>query len=74
MRRECSSGGSGEKMFREMMDRETAKSISNGPGLGIGAMMYRQLAQQAGLEQGTTPGTGTQSADAPKGGHLDANR
>ena len=68
------SGGSGEKMFREMMDREMAKSISSGPGLGIGAMMYRQLAEQAGLESNSAAAPGAQPSNAPKGGTVDENR
>jgi Rod binding domain-containing protein len=67
------SGGSGEKMFREMMDRELAQKISSGPGLGIGAMLYRQLAEQAGLS-GEIVKPGSAPEAAPKGGHLDANR
>lgn len=68
------SGGSGEKMFREMMDREISKTISSGPGLGIGAMLYRQLAEQAGLNKGSAAQAGGQPVEGAKGGHLDANR
>lgn len=68
------SGGSGEKMFREMMDRETAKTISSGPGLGIGAMVYRQLVEQAGLGDSVVVHAGKHLPETPKGGKLDANR
>ncbi len=31
------------EMFQEMMDMETARAVSKGPGLGIAEAMYRQM-------------------------------
>lgn len=37
------NGGRAEKIYTEMLDSEMAKSISNQRGVGLAAMMYRQL-------------------------------
>jgi Rod binding domain-containing protein len=45
----------GEKMFRDMLDAEYAKTTSrSGQGMGLGAAMYKQLVARFGLE---APGT-----------------
>jgi len=35
--------GSGESMFREMLDQEFAGRVAESGGIGIGEMLYRQL-------------------------------
>ena len=49
MRKNVPEGGLFEKdnateIFQEMMDMETAKSITQGPGLGIATAIYEQMA------------------------------
>jgi flagellar protein FlgJ len=41
------NGGRAEKIFTEMLDGEVAKSISKQRGIGLAAMMYRQLSAMA---------------------------
>ena len=48
-------GGSAEKIYTEMLDTEMAKSISNHRGMGLAAMMYRQLAALAAEEKPEDP-------------------
>lgn len=35
--------GSGQRMFREMLDQELSRHVALGGGLGIGEVLYRQL-------------------------------
>ena len=35
---------SGERVFRQMLDEETARQVASSGGLGIGDLLYRQLA------------------------------
>jgi len=44
------NGGRAEKIYTEMLDSEMAKSISNQRGVGLAAMMYRQLSALAAEE------------------------
>jgi len=49
MRKTVPDGGlvkknSATEMFQEMLDMETAKAATNGPGLGIATAMYEQMA------------------------------
>lgn len=44
------NGGRAEKIYTEMLDSEMAESISNQRGLGLAAMMYRQMAALASEE------------------------
>jgi Rod binding domain-containing protein len=48
----------GEKMFRDLLDAEYAKTTSrSGQGIGLGAAMYKQLVARFGLEaQGSKSG------------------
>ncbi len=41
------NGGRAEKIYTEMLDSEMAQSISNRGGMGLAAMLYRQLATEA---------------------------
>jgi murein DD-endopeptidase MepM/ murein hydrolase activator NlpD len=41
------SGGFGEKVYREMLDAEHAKSLAYGGGLGLGALIARELGGEA---------------------------
>ena len=45
------NGGRAEKIYTEMLDSEMAKSISNHRGVGLAAMMYRQLSALAAEEK-----------------------
>src|ERR1051325_6767514 len=53
--------GSGQKLFRDMLDQELAKEISHGSGLGIGEMLYRQLAPAEGENESLSPVDGSTS-------------
>lgn len=35
--------GSGQRMFREMLDQELSRNVARSGGLGIGEILYRQL-------------------------------
>jgi peptidoglycan hydrolase FlgJ len=35
--------GSGQRMFREMLDQELSRNVALAGGLGIGEVLYRQL-------------------------------
>lgn len=48
-------GGSGEKMFRSLMNEEIAKSISSHGGFGIGEAVYRELLQLQEMQNGNGP-------------------
>lgn len=41
-------GSSGETLFREMLDAQWASNLANAGGLGIGELLYRQLAGEDG--------------------------
>ncbi len=50
MRDTVSRGGlipesAGEEMFRSMLDEELARKVSDGRGIGIAEMLYKQLSQ-----------------------------
>ena len=49
------NGGRAEKIYTEMLDSEMAKSISNQRGIGLAAMMYRQLSAIAAEENSGEP-------------------
>ena len=34
---------SAEKLFESMLDEEISKELANGPGLGLGRMVYQQM-------------------------------
>ena len=38
--------GSGQQIFREMLDRELAGQIAHAGGFGIGEMLYQQITQK----------------------------
>src|SRR4051794_5226307 len=59
--------GSGQQLFREMLDQELAGRVAESGGIGIGEMLYRQLSPNR--SDGRKNGTGEkQSAFASRNG------
>jgi flagellar protein FlgJ len=57
-------GGDGVKQYRSLLDQQLAINVSQGPGIGLAAMLERQLLAQSGLSKDTPPAPATHSLAA----------
>ena len=78
MRQSASSGpglggGSGERMYRDLLDDELAKSISRGGGLGLADVLVRDLIRSLPREEkkASSPPTGGPIAENERQGSLE---
>jgi Rod binding domain-containing protein len=57
----------GQQLFREMLDQELANRVAEAGGIGIGEMLYRQLApsQPGKVSEGTRMGPSVIAASHP---------
>jgi flagellar protein FlgJ len=63
------TAGSGQQLFREMLDQETARQVAYSGGFGIGEILYRQLApdEASGIDGQQVAGRGQEAVGSSEG-------
>jgi len=60
-----------ERMYRDMFDKQLSLNIANGPGVGLAAVIERQLSQQAGgIPASPQPSIQAKSIGVPSGAQI----